>query len=84
MSEFRKLTLAYIGLLALLALTVGSSFLALGGFNSALNLVIAAAKTAVIAILFMHLASDGVLPRLAVAAAGFWLMILFGLTLIGQ
>ncbi|MER9130391.1 cytochrome C oxidase subunit IV family protein [Mesorhizobium sp. M0768] len=84
MSELRKLTLAYIGLLALLALTVGSSFLALGGCNSALNLVIAAAKAAVIAILFMHLASDGFLPRLAVAAAGFWLMILFGLTLIGQ
>ncbi|ESX70602.1 MULTISPECIES: oxidase [unclassified Mesorhizobium] len=84
MSEFRKLTLAYVGLLALLALTVGSSFLALGAFNSALNLTIAAAKAAVIAILFMHLASAGVLPCLAVAAAGLWLMILFGLTLIGQ
>ncbi|MER8477476.1 cytochrome C oxidase subunit IV family protein [Mesorhizobium sp. M1163] len=84
MSEFRKLTLAYGGLLALLALTVGSSFLALGAFNSALNLTIAVAKAAVIAILFMHLASAGVLPRLAVAAAGLWLMILFGLTLIGQ
>jgi cytochrome c oxidase subunit 4 len=32
--------------------------------------------------LFMHL--TGTLPRLAVAAAGLWLVILFGLTLIGR
>lgn len=84
MSDIRKLTFAYLGLLALLALTVGSSFLDLGGFNSALNLVIAAAKAAIIAGLFMQLLGEGVLPRLAVAATGLWLAILFGLTLIGQ
>jgi cytochrome c oxidase subunit IV len=84
MSEFRKLTFAYVVLLALLALTVGSSFFDLGGFNSALNLVIAAAKAAVIATLFMQLTGEGVLPSLAAAATGLWLAILFGLTLIGQ
>jgi cytochrome c oxidase subunit 4 len=84
MSEFRKLTIAYLGLLALLGLTVGSSFLDLAGLNSALNLAIAAAKAAIIAILFMQLTTEGVLPRLAMAAAGLWLAILFGLTLIGQ
>ena len=84
MSEIRKLALAYLGLMALLALTVGSSLIDLGGFNSALNLTIAAAKAGIIAILFMHLAETEALPRLAVAAAGLWLAILFGLTFAGQ
>jgi cytochrome c oxidase subunit 4 len=84
MSEIRKLAVAYAALLLLLALTVGSSFIDLGGFNSGLNLAIAAAKAAIIAVLFMHLAAAGTLPRLAVAAAGLWLAILFGLTLAGQ
>jgi cytochrome c oxidase subunit 4 len=82
MSDLRKLSLGYVGLLALLALTVGSSLLDLGGFNVALNLAIAAAKSVLIAIMFMHL--TGPLPRLAVAATGLWLVILFGLTLIGR
>ncbi|BCG88343.1 hypothetical protein MesoLj113c_44530 [Mesorhizobium sp. 113-3-9] len=84
MSNIRKLTIAYLGLLVLLSLTVASSFLDLGGLNSALNLVIAAAKAAIIAILFMQLTGEGILPRLAVGATGLWLAILFGLTLIGR
>ncbi|MER9328437.1 oxidase [Mesorhizobium sp. M0488] len=84
MSEFRKLTFAYLGLLGLLVLTVGSSFFPLGGLNSVLNLVIAGGKAGIIALLFMQLAADGVLPRLAAATAALWLAILFGLTLIGQ
>lgn len=81
MSDIRKLALAYLALIALLALTVASSFIDLGGFNSALNLAIAAAKAGIIAFVFMHLAATEPLPRLAVAAAGLWLAILFGLTL---
>lgn len=84
MSDICKLTLAYLCLMALLALTVASSLIDLGGFNSALNLAIAAAKAGVIGILFMHLHETGPLPRLAVAAAALWLAILFGLTLAGQ
>ncbi|WP_167365277.1 hypothetical protein [Mesorhizobium qingshengii] len=80
----RKLTLAYLGLLALLAQTVGSSFLTFGGLNSGLNLATAATKAIIISIRFMQLASQGFLPRLAAAATGLWLAILFGLTLIGQ
>ena len=71
-------------LLALLALTVSSSFVHPGVLNSVINLAIAAAKAAIIATLFMQLSSEGVLPRLAVAATGVWLAILFGLTLIGR
>lgn len=84
MSKTRKLVLAYAGLLVLLALTVGSSFIDMGGFNATLNLAIAAAKAAIIAMVFMHLATSDTLPRLVVAAAGLWLLILFGLTLAGQ
>lgn len=83
MSEIGKLAAAYVSLLALLALTVGSSYLDLGGFNSALNLLIAAAKAAVIAVLFMQVLRQGVLPRLAIAAIGLWLGILYSLTLAG-
>ena len=82
MSDLRKLTFGYATLLILLAFTVGSSLLDLGGFNVALNLAIAAAKALLIAMLFMHLA--GVLPRLVVAATGLWLLIMFGLTIIGR
>ena len=82
MGEIRKLAFAYAALLVLLALTVGSSFIDLGGFNSTVNLAIAAAKAVIIGIVFMHLAGAAVLPQLAVAAAGLWLLILFGLTLI--
>jgi cytochrome c oxidase subunit 4 len=84
MREIRSLALAYLALMALLALTVASSFADLGGFNAALNLAIAATKAGVIAIMFMHLGAAGPLPRLAVAAAGLWLAILFGLTLADQ
>ncbi|MGN6769546.1 MAG: cytochrome C oxidase subunit IV family protein [Rhizobiaceae bacterium] len=84
MTEPKKIALAYLGLLLLLALTVGSSRIDLGGFNVAINLVIAAGKAAVIALLFMHLLTDSMLTRLAVAVAGLWLIILFGLTLVGQ
>jgi cytochrome c oxidase subunit 4 len=83
MSEVRKLVAAYVGLLALLALTVASSFVDLSGFNSAANLAIATSKAALIAVLFMQLPRQGVLPRLVVAAVALWLAILFALTLAG-
>lgn len=83
MNEVCRLAAAYVGLLALLALTVASAFVDLGGFNSAANLAIAAAKAALIAVLFMQLPRQGVLPRLVVAAVALWLAILFALTLAG-
>jgi cytochrome c oxidase subunit 4 len=82
MTEIRKLGLTYAALLALLMLTVGSSFLDLGGVNSLLNLGIAGLKAGLIIVVFMHVGEPGALPPLAVAAVGGWLAILFGLTLI--
>src|SRR6185312_11848531 len=48
-----RLATAYIALMVLLALTVGSSFLPLGIGNTVVNLAISGAKTAVILIAFM-------------------------------
>ncbi|HEY4193038.1 MAG TPA: cytochrome C oxidase subunit IV family protein [Mesorhizobium sp.] len=84
MSELRKFTLVYAGLLLLLALTVSSSFIDLKGFNSALNLAIATAKAVLIGLVFMQLSHEKTLPRLAVGATALWLIVLFGLTLAGQ
>ena len=83
MSEIGKSVLALLCLLVLLAATVMLSFIELGAFNTVLNLAIAAAKAVIIAMVFMHLAGPGLLPRLAATAVLLWLGILYGLTLIG-
>jgi len=75
-----RLARAYLLLLALLALTVASSFVPLGFGNTAINLAIAAAKAAIILVVFMKLSTNGPLVRLAMAATAFWLIILFGLS----
>jgi cytochrome c oxidase subunit 4 len=80
----RKIVFAYVGLLLLLALTVASSFVDLSGLNSAVNLAVAAAKSAIIILIFMNFMEHGPLPRLAAAAAALWLLILFVLTLIDK
>ncbi len=82
MSGLRKLTLAYAGLLVLLALTVGSSFIHLGGFNASINMGIGLAKAAVIAVLFMHMTREEPLVPLVAVAVAVWLFIMAGLTLI--
>jgi cytochrome c oxidase subunit 4 len=76
-----RLILTWILLLLLLALTLGSSYIPLSGLNGVVNLVIGAAKTVLVLMVFMHL--RGAAPILKViAAAGFvWLLILLGLGL---
>ena len=80
MSSTRPLWLTWIGLLLLLAITAGSSRVDLGVANVAINLAVAAAKAALILVVFMGLARHEVLPRLAALVIGVWLAILFGLT----
>ncbi len=75
-----SLALVWLALLALLAATAASSFVPLGGWNSALNLAIAAVKALLVALFFMHLSSAGALLRLAAVAALLWLALLFGLS----
>jgi cytochrome c oxidase subunit IV len=75
------LVASWLGLLALLAVTVTFAYLPLGAFNIAVALGIGATKATIVAALFMELWHRG--PRtLVFAAAGlFWLMILLWLGL---
>ena len=77
----RAATLTYLALLALLAITVGSTFLPLGPGNALINLGVALAKAALIGAVFMHLRRSGPLIVLSIAVLIFWLCLLYGLTL---
>ena len=79
--ENATFVLVWAALMALLAATVGVSFLHLGSWNTVLNLGIAVAKTALILWFYMHLRRTRPLVRLAGATAPLWLAILFGLAL---
>ena len=68
-------------LLAFLAATVGSSFVAVGAWNLVINFMIACAKAALVAIFFMHLRTGPALLRIVAAAGVVWLGIMLTLTL---
>jgi cytochrome c oxidase subunit 4 len=70
----------WVGLMALFALTLASSFIPLHGFNTAVNVAIAAAKAALVALIFMRLRTSSALVRLAALAGLLWLLILIGLS----
>lgn len=71
----------FAGLLLLLGLTVGASFLPLGRFGLMLALGIAGAKALLILLFFMQVRYKSALTRLFVTTGFFWLGILFTLTL---
>ena len=79
--NIKTLLWTYLALMALLALTAGSAFIEMGIFNPILNIGIAAAKTILIVLFFMHLKSGSSVVRLAAGAGFFWLLLLFGLSL---
>jgi cytochrome c oxidase subunit 4 len=81
MTDTRRLALAWLGLMVLLAITAASAFLPLGWGNLAVNLAIAGAKTVLIGLVFMRLAGSPALLRLVVGAVFLWLAILFTLSL---
>jgi cytochrome c oxidase subunit 4 len=76
---------AYIGvwaaLMLLLTITVGSSFVPLGSWNSIINLVVAGLKAFLVATFFMHLRNSSPLVRLVALVGVVWLSILVGLSL---
>ncbi len=78
----RAAILTYIALLALLAITVASTFVPLGMGNSVINLTIAAIKAALIAWVYMHLRLAEPLVRLVIGTLVLWLCFLFGLSLL--
>ena len=72
--------LTWLALMAFLALTLGSSYLPMGAWNSVANLAISCAKALLIAVFFMHLRHAGALLRLAACIGLLWLALLFGLS----
>ncbi|RYD91603.1 MAG: hypothetical protein EOP50_14020 [Sphingobacteriales bacterium] len=76
--KFGTLLGTYIGLVALLALTIGISLLpGDGAFKPIAGIVVAALKAALIALWFMELREHRGLVRVFAAAGLFWLLLLF-------
>jgi len=75
------LVASWLGLLALLALTVTIAYLPLGAFNLVISLGIAATKAALVAAVFMELRQRGDRTLVFATAGLFWLAILLWLGL---
>lgn len=78
--EFRHLSLVWLGLLALLALTAGSAYLRLGMWNSIINLGIALAKAVLVGVFFMHARTARSAIRACIGVALFTLALLFAVS----
>jgi cytochrome c oxidase subunit 4 len=78
----RVYILVWLVLLALLALTVGSSFLALGRFNTPVNLAISVTQAALVMFFSMHLRSAHPLMRIIAVIGFFGIAILISLSLL--
>ena len=76
----RHLALAWLGLVLLLVLTLGLSYLPLGSANIVVALTIAMAKGVIVVLIFMKLAHSPPLTWIFAGAGLFWLALLFGLT----
>ena len=76
----RQLVLVWVLLLALLAATIGATFLHLGTVLPFVSFGIAIAKASLVFWFFMELKREDGLARLAIIAGFAWLAILFILT----
>ena len=72
--------LTWVGLMVFLALTLGSSYIPMGPWNTAINMGISCAKALLIALFFMHLRGAGALLRVAAVVGLLWLALLFTLS----
>jgi len=72
---------AWLGLLALLAFTVGSAFVDLGTANTAVNLLVSVIMMLLLMTLFMHESKARRLTQLASAAGLLWVVLMIGLSL---
>jgi len=77
----RALLLSWVGLLALLGLTVLAAYQPLGVFNTGIALVIAFAKASIVAAIFMELRRGSGLTWAVAGAGFFWLAIMLWLAL---
>lgn len=72
---------AWLGLLVLLAFTVGSAFVDLGAANTAINLLVSVIMMLLLMTLFMHESKARRLTQLASAAGLLWVVLMIGLSL---
>lgn len=72
--------LTWLALMVFLALTLASSYVPMGAWNTVANTGISCAKALLIALFFMHLRHAGALLRIAALAGLLWLALLFGLS----
>lgn len=72
---------AWLGLLVLLAFTVGSAFVNLGIANTAINLLVAVIMMLLLMTLFMHESKARRLTQLVSAAGVLWVVLMIGLSL---
>ncbi|HZP98264.1 MAG TPA: cytochrome C oxidase subunit IV family protein [Reyranella sp.] len=76
---YRRVTIVWVALLALLGSTIGASYLFAGATSVAVSLGIAFAKVALVFWFFMQLRSENGMVRVFAVGAAVWLMLLFGL-----
>lgn len=72
---------AWLGLLVLLAFTIGSAFVDLGTANTAINLLVSVIMMLLLMTLFMHESKARRLTQLASAAGLLWVVLMIGLSL---
>lgn len=77
----RDLLLSWLGLLALLGLTVFGAYQPLGAYNTGVALLIALTKALIVAVVFMELRRAGALTIAFAVAGFFWLGIMLWLAL---
>ena len=78
---WRRTVPVWVGLVALLGLTLTLAYLPLGKFNVVAAIGIALAKALLVVLFFMHLKRPDPLLRLAGMASLLWLFFMFSLTL---
>lgn len=77
----RFLVFSWLGLLALLAITVSTAYLPLGATNTVVAMAIAVTKAALVAAIFMELRERNSLTLTFAGAGFFWLGIMLWLAL---
>jgi cytochrome c oxidase subunit 4 len=77
---WRRNLSAWIAVLLLVLLTLWLAYLPLGSLNLPVALLIAAAKTAIVAVVFMRLREASGSTRLIASIGFLWIAIMFGLT----
>jgi cytochrome c oxidase subunit IV len=80
-SSILQLSFVFVALMVLLGLTYWLAHVDLGPFNTAVGLIVAAAKALLVALFFMELKSSSGVHRIAAMVGLFWVGILMSLTL---